>query len=60
MTDKPKRGRGRPPGDGIATTKLDMRCAPEDKAAWLSAAGDEPLSAWVVRTLNAAAHDKRS
>lgn len=58
----PKR-RGRPtPDDGGRDGRLNMRVRPDDKEAWRQAAaqaGDKDLSAWIERTLNAAASHKQ-
>jgi hypothetical protein len=39
-----------------ATSQLQIRCTPAQKAAWVHAAGGHKLSAWVIDALNKAAN----
>lgn len=40
--------------DGKATSHLHIRVTPQQKAAWVHAAGGRKLSEWVIDTLNKA------
>jgi hypothetical protein len=59
MSDKPHgmTGKKNAVKNDAATSQLQIRCTPAQKATWVHAAGGEKLSAWVIQTLNAAAND---
>ncbi|WP_446807965.1 hypothetical protein ACH50O_11660 [Methylomonas sp. 2BW1-5-20] len=44
--------------DQPATSQLQIRCTPAEKALWVHASSGEKLSEWVRSTLNAAANRK--
>jgi hypothetical protein len=41
--------------DNPKSSLLTIRCTPEDKGAWVYAAGGQKLAAWVTDSLNDAA-----
>lgn len=50
-----RRGRGRPPLGDSTTTRLQMLVTEDDRATWQSAAGEQPLTAWLRDVANRAA-----
>jgi predicted HicB family RNase H-like nuclease len=58
MTNKPgaKPGNTNAVKEGGATSQVQFRCTPSDKAGWVKAAQREglKLTEWIVRALNSA------
>lgn len=57
MADSEKPRMGRPPrtGDEAANEMITLRVTAEEKQAWLEAAGEQPLAAWIRDRCNRAA-----
>lgn len=53
--EKPRMGRPPRSGDAAAEIVITIRVTADEKAAWIDAAGDQPLAGWIRDRCNRSA-----